>query len=388
MKAAPPIWLLVLITFSGTLGIHVFLPAMPEAALALGASTGAMQATVSVYILGLGLGQPIYGPLSDAYGRRPVLLGGLVLYTAGGLWASWAPTVDSLYLARLLQALGGCAGIALGRAIVRDTSDPQQTTQRLALMNLIMLFGPALAPLVGQTIMGLSGWRAILLALVALGTLNIVLTLRMLRETSRPSGRMDLATLVRNHRQLLQSRRFLGLALGGAAATTSTYAFLAAAPVIFTIQLHRPRSELSLYLAAIIVSAALGHAVAGRLVRRVSVRRLVLICSSIGILGSALLCAEIWGGFFGWQMTLVSVMLYALSAGLVSPVVVGQAISIDPRLTGSASGLYGFSQMMIGAMSTWLASLGTDAASSVAIVMLGASVLGQLALREALGPPS
>jgi MFS transporter, DHA1 family, multidrug resistance protein len=384
MKAAPPIWLLVLITFSGTLGIHIFLPAMPQAALALGATTGAMQATVSVYILGLGLGQPIYGPLSDAYGRRPVLLLGLVLYTVGGLWATLASSVDSLYLARLLQALGGCAGIALGRAIVRDTSDPQQTMQRLALMNLIMLFGPALAPLVGQVIMGLSSWRAILAALVALGAINIVLTLKMLRETSQPSGRMDLSTLASNHRQLLQSRRFLGLALGGAAATTSTYAFLAAAPVIFTLQLQRPVEELSLYLGAIIAAAAVGHAAAGRLVRRVPVRRLVLLCSSIGILGSGLLCAEIWGGFFGWQMTLVSVMLYALSAGLVSPVVVGQAISIDPRLTGSASGLYGFSQMMIGALSTWLASLGSDAAASVAIVMLGASIVGQLSLRDAL----
>lgn len=388
MKATTPIWLLVLITFSGTLGIHVFLPAMPQAALELGATTGAMQATVSVYILGLGLGQPIYGPLSDAYGRRPVLLFGLVLYAAAGLWATLAPDIDSLYLARLLQALGGCAGIVLGRAIVRDTSDPQQTMQRLALMNLIMLFGPALAPLMGQAIMGLSGWRAILAAMVALGLLNIALTVRMLRETARPSGRMDLATLAANHRRLFQSRRFLGLALGGAAATTSTYAFLAAAPVIFTVQLGRPVAELSLYLGAIIAAAALGHATAGRLVRRVPVRRLVLVCSGIGILGSGLLCAEIWGGFFGWQMTLAAVMLYALSAGLVSPVAVGQAISIDPRLTGSASGLYGFSQMMVGALSTWLASLGSDAASSVAVVMLGASVVGQLALRDALSRQS
>src|ERR1700722_12601522 len=117
-----PLWLLALFTFSGTLGMHIFVPALPNAALDLGAGTAAMQMTVSLYIFGLALGQLVYGPLSDRFGRRPMLMAGLALYTAAGFAAALAPSANALIAARLLQAFGGCAGLVLGRAIVRDTA--------------------------------------------------------------------------------------------------------------------------------------------------------------------------------------------------------------------------------------------------------------------------
>src|SRR5206468_1930764 len=120
--AAPPLWLLVLITVSGTLAMHMFVPALPDAATSLGTTTGQMQMSVSIYIIGLAAGQLFYGPLSDALGRRPMLIAGLVLYTVGGAAAIFAPGLPTLLAARLVQALGGCAGLALGRAIVRDTT--------------------------------------------------------------------------------------------------------------------------------------------------------------------------------------------------------------------------------------------------------------------------
>ena len=126
-----PLWLLTLITFSGTLAMHIFVPALPEAAHALNASMGSMQLTMSVYILGLAFGQLAYGPLSDRFGRRPVLMAGLVLYAAAGLAAALVPDVHSLIIARLLQALGGCAGLVIGRAIVRDTALPQEAARRI-----------------------------------------------------------------------------------------------------------------------------------------------------------------------------------------------------------------------------------------------------------------
>src|SRR6185436_20263182 len=101
--------------------MHIFVPALPEAARSLGATIGEMQLTMSVYIFGLAVGQLAYGPLSDRFGRRPVLVGGLVLYTAAGLAASIVPDVHSLIVARLMQALGGCAGLVIGRAMVRDS---------------------------------------------------------------------------------------------------------------------------------------------------------------------------------------------------------------------------------------------------------------------------
>ena len=122
---APPMWLLVLITISGTMAMHMFVPALPDAARALGTTAGQMQMAVSIYIIGLAAGQLGYGPLSDALGRRPMLITGLALYALGSVAAAVAPNLGTLLAARLLQALGGCAGLALGRAIVRVTTQAE-----------------------------------------------------------------------------------------------------------------------------------------------------------------------------------------------------------------------------------------------------------------------
>ena len=116
--AHAPLWLLALVTFSGTLAMHIFVPALPIAAASLGASVGAMQMTVSLYIFGLAVGQLVYGPLADRFGRRPVLLWGLGIYCVSGLAAALAPEVHSLIAARLFQAMGGCAGLVLGLSLI------------------------------------------------------------------------------------------------------------------------------------------------------------------------------------------------------------------------------------------------------------------------------
>lgn len=124
-----PIWLLVLITLSGTLAMHLFVPALPDAGRDFGASTAVMQTTISAYIVGLAVGQLIYGPLSDGMGRRPMLMVGLAIYTSAGVVAALSTSVQALIVARLFQALGGCAGLALGRAIVRDTARPDEAVR-------------------------------------------------------------------------------------------------------------------------------------------------------------------------------------------------------------------------------------------------------------------
>ena len=186
-----PLWLLTLITFSGTLAMHIFVPALPEAARDLGASIGGMQMTVSVYILGLAVGQLAYGPLSDRFGRRPVLMAGLVLYALAGLAAAFAPDVHSLIVARLLQALGGCAGLVIGRAIVRDTALPQEAARRLAMMNLMVAIGPGAAPIVGGVLASSLGWRSIFFALALLGIVNLLFSWRLLPKARRRLRRPD-----------------------------------------------------------------------------------------------------------------------------------------------------------------------------------------------------
>ncbi|ONG53213.1 Bcr/CflA family drug resistance efflux transporter, partial [Pseudoroseomonas deserti] len=260
-----PLWLLALITFSGTLAMHVFVPALPQAAAALGASPGSLQLTISFYIAGLAVGQLVYGPLSDRYGRRPVLLAGLFLYTTAGLAAALAPDATALIAARLFQALGGCAGLVLGRAIVRDGSALSEAAQRLATMNLMVALGPGLAPLLGTALTAAAGWRAVLWSLCGLGVLNAALAWRWIPAGVAAASQQDSGQVLRSYLKLLRSPAFLGYALGGGCATTSMYAFIAAAPFIITAELGRSSGEVGVYLAIVVFGIWLGSACASRL---------------------------------------------------------------------------------------------------------------------------
>src|ERR1700734_4381327 len=125
-RPVPPLWLLGLLTFSGPVGMHIFVPALPAAAKDLHATPVAMEMTIRLYILGLAVGQLLYGPASDRFGRRPALLVGLSIFTIASVAALFAPDVHTLVLARFFQALGGCSGLVLARAIIRDTSQAHE----------------------------------------------------------------------------------------------------------------------------------------------------------------------------------------------------------------------------------------------------------------------
>ena len=372
-----PIWLLVLITLSGTLGMHMFVPALPLAAVQLGTTPAAMQMTISLYIAGLAVGQLIYGPLSDAFGRRPLLLGGLALYTVAGVAAGLSSGIDALIAARLLQALGGSAGLVLGRAIVRDTVRSDEAVRKLATLNLILVIGPGLAPIVGGFVAGHTGWRVIFLLLAGLGALAFVCAGRLLPETARPSGKLSPATLVHDYRELLASRAFVGFAVGGACSTTAFYAFLAAAPFVFANQLHRPPAELGVYLALMMAGFSVGNACTGRLMRSFASERVLYGANLVSLCSAGLLLAITLGGHLGVTVVVVLLVLFTIGAGAASPVSMVKAISVDSRLTGSAAGLYGFGQMAVGALCTALVTLGDDPALAAAIVLTAMAALAR-----------
>lgn len=380
-----PLWLLTLITFSGTLAMHIFVPALPEAAHDLGAGMGAMQLTMSVYILGLAVGQLAYGPLSDRFGRRPVLMAGLVLYAAAGFAAALVPDVHSLVIARLLQALGGCAGLVIGRAIVRDTALPQEAARRLAIMNLMVAVGPGAAPLIGSALAAGLGWRSIFLALALLGIVNLLFSWRLLPE-SRASVATAAATggLARNYGRLLVSPAFLGYAVGGGCATTSMYAFIGASPFIFVHQLHRPDYEVGIYPAMVLGGVWLGSVAATRLIPRLPIDRLAVWANLLSVLASFTLLAVILSGHLSVLTIILPMFVFGIGAGIASPAALTQAISVNPEVIGSASGLYGFSQMGVGAICTALVGTGHDPALTAAIILVGAGVIGQAAFWLAL----
>jgi DHA1 family bicyclomycin/chloramphenicol resistance-like MFS transporter len=372
-----PLWLLAIITFCGTFAMHIFVPALPIAGVDLGVGAATMQTTISIYIVGLAFGQLIYGPLADKFGRRKVLMIGIVIYTSAGLAAAIAPDAHALITARLFQALGGCSGLVLGRAMVRDTSAPNDAVRRLALMNLMVMFGPGLAPLLGGFLANSLGWRSIFFALCALGVVNFVLAWRLLPETGRARAANG-PTLIQDYKQLLRSREFLLLTLGGGCATTSAYAFIASAPFIFVHDLHRPASEVGPYLAMLVCGVWGGSFTASRLIHRVSVRKLLIGANALSAVATFAMFGATLLGVLSVPIVIGCMFVFSLGSGTASPAALSEAISVNPNVIGSASGLYGFGQMAVGAICTTLAGFGGNPALGATMVMAVAAVIAQV----------
>ena len=378
-----PLWLLALLTFNGTLAMHIFAPALPNAEASLRAGPGSIRLTITFYVLGLAIGQLIHGPVSDRFGRRPVLMVGLAIYTAASLAAAVSANVYVLVAIRLLQALGGSAGLVLGRAIARDAAVESEATKRLALMHLMIVVGSGIAPVVGSALVVLSGWRVIFIALGALGVINMLLTWRLLTETSGGEARHRRSVL-RNYGRLVGSRTFVGFAIGGGCATTSLYAFIGAAPFIFVDQLHRSTREVGLYLAINVLGLWLGSLAARWVADRIPTGRLLVQGNLLSLLGAAILLITATVGYLNVLTIVLPMMLFSFGVGIASPAALSAAMGVNPLVAGSASGLYGFVQMGVGALCTSLAGIGGDPLLSVALVLSAAAVLAQMFFALAL----
>lgn len=371
-----PLWLLGLITLSGSLGMHVFVPALPLAGMELGADPRLMQWTIVAYILGMALGQPFYGPIADRWGRRPVLLAGLATFVVGGAAAGLATGAHGLIASRFVQALGGSAGLVLGRAIVRDSAMAGEAASKLALMNLSMTIGPGLAPLVGGAIATLLGWRAIFAVLTVVGLANLACVYALLPETR--AVRADKGpSVLRGYRHLLRSPAYLYYTIGGGCATSSLYAFISAAPLIFVHQLHKDPANLGFYLTTIALGLSAGALTANRISRRVAVHRLLGWATLVSLLGAGTFLASVLAGQLGVAVTLASIAVFTFGAGLASPSALAEALGVDPALAGSASGLYGGLQMASGSVFAALSGVGGNPALAAALVLVGAVLASQ-----------
>ena len=363
-----PLWLLALITFTGTVAMHMFVPALPAAAKDFHVSPGTVQLTLSAYISGLAIGQLFYGPLSDRFGRKTVLLCGVALFSLGSIGAGLADSIEMLIGARLLQALGGCSGLVLGKAIILDSARGPKATQRLALLSLIAMMGPGLAPLLGVVLVNLAGWRAIFVLLSMFGVSSILLIWRCLPETG-PTYSQRLQDVLYNYKLLFKSKTFWGFSLGGSLATTSLYAYIASAPFLFIRELETSDSEMAFFLSLNIFGAWLGNICVSRLTFRVAARRLLqygIGISSMAILTLGIIClASIVSKF----ELVALMMIFTFGAGVVSPVAMSEALNVNPRVAGSASGIYGFLQMCVGALSSYTVTL-ADRPLMVMIVVL------------------
>jgi DHA1 family bicyclomycin/chloramphenicol resistance-like MFS transporter len=380
----PGLAILVTVTTLGSMPVHLFLPAMPTTARDLAASPGIIQLTITLYLLGLALGQPIYGPLSDRYGRRPVLMAGLALLAASSAFAVFAGSATQLIVARVFQALGACAGLTLGRAMVRDGTTSEKAAGAMAILGMVLTIAPAIAPTIGGYASEWLGWRSVfvLLSLVSATTLAIVLL--TLPETHLHRSRsFGFLSMLRNYRQLVRMPQFIGYAVAGSVAA-SMYAYLTMLPFVLVDMLHRPVREVGPLYLLIVIGNAIGSYASNRLVKRMGSRRIAALGMKLQLAsGAALLLAHLTG-----QLSVITFIapatLLAIGIGLTNPNAIVNAVSANPAAIGAASGLYGSMQMGFAAVSTLAVSAWHDGTVlPLATVLIVAAVLGQGAISHA-----
>lgn len=383
-----PLWVLVLVTLSGTMTMHIFVPALPVAGEALGAEPSGMQQTITLYVIGLALGQLIYGPVSDTWGRRPALLVGLSLYFSASVLALFAPSLQWLVAARLLQALGGAAGITLGRAIVRDIAPPDRVTRDLALLNLLTLVGPGLSPIVGAYLADHFGWRAIYVFLVCIGSAMLFCAWKLLPETNLNRRPLAITRIALDYGSLLANPRFAAFMLGGACSSTALYPYLATAPYIVHEQLGLPIRYVGWFAASTIVGAGLGTFLTRKLAGRWPAERFLYIGSGLGLgLATLFLCIQALG-WLSAPLLLALMVVMTFGAGMASPAALSRALgATTPALAGTAAGLYGFAQMAMGAVGTMLVGFGEVPALACAVTQICITGLALSSYRFAAACP-
>jgi MFS transporter, DHA1 family, multidrug resistance protein len=218
-----------LLSAVGPFAIDMYLPALPTIGHTLGASAGAVQATLLVFFLALGLGQVVYGPVSDMFGRKPPLYFGLGLFALGSVGCALAPDIQSLVLLRFVQGLGASAGMVIPRAVVRDLHTGTDAARRMSLLMLVFSVSPILAPLAGSLLIEAAGWRAVFWAVTATAAAALVLVSTSLPETRTHAerARSSFGSALSAYAVLLRDRHFLGLALIGGFGVASFFAYLA-----------------------------------------------------------------------------------------------------------------------------------------------------------------
>jgi MFS transporter, DHA1 family, multidrug resistance protein len=373
---------LIIISMIGPLALNILMPSMPGLASALNASRSEVQLTLSLFLAAQAVAQLFIGGLADRFGRRPVLLGSLALYLCASLAATFTTSILMLIIARVVQATGSTAGLALSRTIVRDLAPRDLAASMIGYVTAGMVVAPLIAPALGGAIDDAFGWRAIFVACLLFGTLALALTLWKLPET-RPAavdGQTTREMLARSM-DVIRNRRFLGYSLGAALTSGVFFAFLGAAPYLVVEAMQMSKVSYGIWFTSLSFGYMAGNFCSGRLSARLGVDRMNLIGNIIGCSGAALLLALALVPVTTPAALFLPCLITSLGNGFVLPNAVAGAVSVDAKAAGAASGVVGFLQMGIGAVASFIAGqLTTTSPLPVALMMFSLAIAAWLML--------
>ena len=346
------ILILGLLSAFGPLTIDMYLPAFPAIAKDFGVPVSSVQYTLASFNIGIALGQLIYGPLADQLGRKPNLMAGLALYVLASVGCMFTNSVESMVALRFLQAIGGCTGMVITRAIVRDKYHGNQSAKIFSTLMLIMGVAPILAPTVGSLVLEAFRWEYIFAVLALIGLVTLVYVTFFLPETLAPEKRNPVAlrNSFRTYGLLLHDRQFVGYSLTAGFIQSGMFAYITGSAFVFTQLFHLTGQQYSLLFGLNAVGIIGGSQLNHKLLLRYSFRQILRKITFIYLTAAAILLLFAYTGWFGIYGIAVPLFLTLSTVGLAMPNATAGALEKHAAHAGSASALVGTLQFSCGAL--------------------------------------
>lgn len=344
--------LLTTLVALGPLSTDFYLPSLPAMTAALGTDVAHTQLTLSIFLSGFAVGQLFYGPLSDCFGRRPLMLAGVAIFVLASIACALAPNIETLIAARFVQAIGACAGPVLGRTVVRDIYGPKDSARMLSYISAAMALAPLIGPVFGGWLSVAFSWRATFVFLVIYSVLQWFFTWRLLAESNRhpDPAAVQPRRILANYGRLLRDTTYRGVLLCNGLAYAGMFAFISGAPFVFINLFGFSPQAMGLAFGLMVSGFITGTMSSGRLASRLGPEAILTGGVAIGGIGGAAMLAL---SLAGWQhpvAIMLPMWLITCGIGFIMPNATAIALAPWPTMAGAAASLMGFVQMALAAL--------------------------------------
>ena len=376
------IFILAAIVALGPLSVDLYLPAMPSMVQAFGTDVDHVQLTLSSYLLGFAVFHLVCGPLSDRYGRKPILIIGLSIYVVMSIGCALAETIEELILFRFLQALGACCAPTLGRAVVRDVFPPDQAVKALAYVSSLMALAPVVAPSIGGVLLLYGDWTLAFWALAVCGVLALVLVIFCVPESLPEKQSLHPMKILQNYLVLLRHAAYMGNVITASCLYAGVFAFLSGASFVLIDFMGVGAQQFGIYFVFIVVGYIGGNPFTARVGAGWPARDLFRLGIALSCVASSVMVGFFWLQWFSPFHVVIPTLFVSMGVGMVMPKATGEALKPFPHMAATASALMGFLQMGAASLAGWLVGMFLQGPPMpMALVMLGtgiAALLGYL----------
>ncbi|MCP4185113.1 MAG: multidrug effflux MFS transporter [Hyphomicrobiales bacterium] len=376
-QSPPHIFTLVMMVALSALSMNIFLPSLPSISEHFDEDKNIVQLTITLYLFATAFLQPILGPLSDYYGRRPIVLFGLIGFIVGTVICIFAPNIEILLIGRMVQATSA-AGMVISRAIIRDMVGLEKAASMIGYVTMGMAIAPMIGPAMGGYLDEFFGWQAAFWLLLVFAVIVLCITWADLGET-RKTAAPNLTSQFASYPILLRSRRFWGYSLTAAASAGTFYSILGGGPFVATEYLKLSPSQFGKYFAIISIGYMFGNYLSGRYAERFGISPLLIYGNVVVAVGVFISFILLMNGSKNALFFFLPLCLVGVGNGLSLPSANAGIVSLHPSLAGAASGLGGFLQIILGATFSMLAGMVLGPLSNPApmlILMMAIAILG------------